>query len=329
MAIELSQVLKDKGRVFEWSERVSKNTNVTSEDKEISSAMEVFANKIGSNELPAHELSQYLVKVVSPEVYNAPSEILDRMFEQSTIGEFDDYGIITDPVNRLKAYESAPRTGDVDKSYIDFTRATKKDVHLQIETEVKMSDLRQNGAKSIATLTQYATEALNNKKFYSVFNNVDALITSGGSNYFSASGGLTVAVMDDFAGYVLDQSSSSPLIVGLTTDLRGLKNMTGYTNFLSDRMKDALNMGAILEDYDGVALAKVNAGKKLADGTSLLPAKKLFGFSDLIGQMYMRGALRVLETPDNKKELIELKFTGFEFSYGITKPEKISKCVIS
>jgi hypothetical protein len=328
MAIELSTIMSEKGRIFEWSEKVTKNAILTDEDKAISEAIDIWAKKIGNGEIPAYELSQYLVKTVSPNVYNAPSEILDLMFEQDSIGEFDNVGIFTDPINRLNAQETAARTGNADKSYIDFTRGTKKEVHLQIDTEIKMSDLRQNGYKSIALLTQYATEALNNKKFYSIFNNIDSLITNGATNYFTVTGALTVQAMDDFAGYILDQSNSNPLMVGLTTDLRGIKNMSGYDKFLSDGMKGALNMGSILQDYAGVGIAQVNAGKKLADGTNLLPTKKLFGMSDKIGQMYMRGELRVLQTPDNNKEKIDLKFTGFEFLYGITQPEKISKMVI-
>jgi hypothetical protein len=43
----------------------------------------------------------------------------------------------------------------------------------------------------------------------------------------------------------------------------------------------------------------------------------------------MRGDLRVYETPDNKREVIELKITGFEFGYSITKVDKIAKIVLT
>lgn len=327
MSIELSQVMKEKGRMFDWSDRVVKNLELSEEDIAISNAVDAFAKKIGETGVASIELSQYLTKVVEPEVYNAPSELLDLMFEMDSLGEFDDVGIFTNPVNRLNAQESAARTGNVDKSYIDFTKGTKESVHLQIDTEIKMSDLRQNGFKSIALLTQYATEALNNKKFYSIFNKVDSLITSPSAQGFEVTGALTVTAMDDFSGYLLD-NGVNPLIVGLSTDLRGIKNMAGYDKFLSENMKDALNMGAVLKMYDGVPLAQISAGKKLADGSNLLTAKKLFGFADKIGQYYTRGSLRVLQTPDNNREVIGLKFTGFEFVYGITKLEKIAKLTI-
>jgi hypothetical protein len=54
--------------------------------------------------------------------------------------------------------------------------------------------------------------------------------------------------------------------------------MSGYDKFLSETMKDALNMSAVLKMYDGVPLAQISAGKKLADGSNLITPKKLFGF---------------------------------------------------
>lgn len=44
--------------------------------------------------------------------------------------------------------------------------------------------------------------------------------------------------------------------------------------------------------------------------------------------MDMRGDLRVLQTSDNNREVISLKFTGYEFVYVITHPERICKLAI-
>ena len=325
--IALSEAMKQRGRMYEWSEKVVKNKVLTEEDIAISEAVDAFAKKIGTTGVPEIALSQFLVKVIEPEVYNAPSELLDLMFTQDSIGEFDDIGIVKNPVNKLLAQESAPRTGNVDKSYIDFTRGTKESVHLQVETEIKMSDLRQNGVKTIALLTQYAIEALNNKKFYHIFNTVDGLVTSPSPNGLETSGSLTMNIMDDFSGYLTD-NGINPIMIGLSSDLRGIKHMQGFENFLSDNMKSALNMNSVMSLYNGVKIASVKAGQKLADGKTLLPQKKIFGFCDKIGQMYMRGGLRVLQTPDNNREVISLKFTGFEFVYVITDLDKMAKLTI-
>ena len=39
--------------------------------------------------------------------------------------------------------------------------------------------------------------------------------------------------------------------------------------------------------------------------------------------------LRVYQTPNNQKEILELKFTGYEFVYSIDYPERIAKLKIS
>jgi hypothetical protein len=42
----------------------------------------------------------------------------------------------------------------------------------------------------------------------------------------------------------------------------------------------------------------------------------------------MRGQLRVYQTPNNAKEVIDLKFTGFDFVYAVDHLEKVSKIVV-
>jgi len=271
-------------------------------------------------------LSEYLQRVVQEQIYDEPSELLDIMFNQGSIGEFDNYDSIGTYKNYLLAHEVSERGGSVDKSYVDFSRYTMKHTNLQVETQLRYDDLRRDGAMTIAQLTIYAIESLQNKKFQSIFSTINSLLVSG-ANVFDATGGLTVQLMDDFAGYVTDHSfTGQQLITGLTTDLRDIKNMPGYSDFLSNNMKDALNMGTgILNVYNGVPLAQISAGKLLADGSTLVPAKTVYGFSDKIGQCDMRGQLRVLQTPNNPKELIDLKFTGYEFIYAIDKLEKVAK----
>ena len=328
MNIELSQVMKENGRMATWAERVCKNIAMSEEDRGISEAVDAFAKRIGETGVADVALSQYLIKTITPEVYNAPSELLSLILDSSEIGEFDEVGVISNPVNRLMARNSAPRTGEVDKSYIDFTRGTKESVHLQVNTELKMSDLRQNGFKTIAQLQQFATESLNNAKFYNIFNKINTLLGTVATPNVILATDLTVLAMDEFTGYTVDRGRN-PLVVGLTEDLRKIKNMSGYTNFLSNEMKGALNANAIMEVYGGATIAKISSAEKLADGTKLLPAKTLFGISDKVGSMYMRGGLRVLQTPDNSKEIINLKFTGFEFVYAITQLDKIAKLIMT
>ena len=55
----------------------------------------------------------------------------------------------------------------------------------------------------------------------------------------------------------------------------------------------------------------------------------MFGIAGKIGTICDRGELRVLETMDNNKEKVSLKFTGYEYGYKITNPEKVGKITIA
>lgn len=335
MNIELSNYIGQRGTMIEWAEAVvaskkNKQVQLTEEQILISEAVNKFATEIANSGVGSTELSAYLRRVVDEEIYNEPSELLDRMFVSGQIGEFDDYTSVGTWKNNLLAHESAIRGGSVDKSYVDFNRSTMVSKHLQVETEIKYDDLRRDGALTIAQLTLYAIEAMQNKKFQAIFSHVNGLLV-GGANVFDATGGLTVQLMDDFAGYVTDQSSTGDtLVTGLSTDLRAIKNMPSFSDYMSNEMKSQLNMGSnILNFYGGVPLAEISAGKKLANGDTLIPQKTIFGFADKIGQCDMRGQLRVLQTPNNAKEIIELKFTGYEFVFAIDHLDKLAKITIN
>lgn len=332
MHMELAEYMKQYRAMRTWAEKVvarskDKSIELSEEEVNISAEVDKFAKEISMSGLGNVALSQFLTKVLEEEVYNAPSELLDIILDQGEIGEFDDIGLVGSPKNTLIARESAPRTGNVDKSFIDFTRGTKFSKHLQIETEIRMSDLRRDGALTIAQLTVFAIDAFENARFKFVFGSIDDLITSGGGNYFEAAGRLTKDAMDGFAGYVEDYGTNG-VIVGLSTTLRPIKNMDGYDKFMSEEMKNKLYTASILNQYNGINLGSIKASQKMGDGTTLLPSNKLYGLADKIGFMNMKGALRVLQTPDNNREVIELKFTGYEFIYAFTNLEKIAKLAI-
>lgn len=325
--IELSEYMAQKGTMRNWAEKVVAKMELSEEEKQISEAVNEFAKNIAISGLGSVELSQFLVKVIEPEIADTPSEILARLFNEGTMGEFDELGIVASPKNTLVAREAA-KGGNVKKSYIDFTRGTRGSKHLQIETEIRMSDLRRDGALTIAQLTIFAIEAFELAKFKAVFNHIDSLVQNGGNNFFECAGALTKEAMDNFAGYIEDNGTNG-VMIGLSTTLRGIKNMQGYDKFLSESMKDKLYAGSILDMYNGVYIASFNASKKLGDGSLVLPEKTIYGISDKIGEMLMRGNLRVLQTPDNNREVISLKFTGYEFVYAITHIDKISKLIIT
>lgn len=324
--IALSEFMAQEGAMKTWAEKVVGKVELSEEEKEISKAVNDFAQNIYRTGTVSTELSQFLIKVIEPEISQDPGEILSLLFNEGEVGEFDEQGVYASPKNTLVARASAARTGNVDKSYIDFTKGNKLTEHLQIDTEIKMSELRRDGALTIAQLVVYAIDAFELKKFNLIFNHIDSLLTSG-EQVVTCASSLTQEGMDKFAGYLEDRGSA-PVIVGLSNVLRGIKNMQGYDKFLSESMKDKLYTGSILEMYNGVPLASFKAGKKLGDGTNVLPDNMLFGASEKVGDISMKGTLRALQTADNNREVIELKFTGYEFSCVITDIEKLAKLKI-
>ena len=325
--VEVSELMKEDGKMMNWATKVKHNIELSAEEKEISQVIDTWAKKIGNGDMQnAYELSQYLVKTVQPEVYDAPDEILDKLFDRGGIGEFDDYQLNEDAKNTLSAIESA-KNGNVDKSYIDYSVAKPIWKHFQIETEVSMEKLRKGGYKTVADLQVFAEEAFKNTMFYTVFNYVDSLITAPSAQGFVASSAVTIDALDDTTAYLLDRADS-PMLFGLSSLIRPISKLDGYNTYLSNEMKNEINKYGILGMYNGTTLVPISAARKLANGNPLLPVNRLIGIADKIGELDMRGALRVLQTPDNNREVIGLKFTGFEFGMAINKLDKVCKIAI-
>lgn len=325
---EIANLMEEKGKMFEWAEKVEYNQRLTDEEKEISQVVDAWAKEIGRmGKDPNNEIASYIIRTIEPQVYDAPDELLDLMFDRGNIGEFDDVKSIIEPKNTLVAYEAA-KGGTVDKSYIDLTSAYPTWKHLQIDTEIPYADLRRNGFKSIAKLTVFAEEALKNKMFFNIFSAIDAMITSGSEQYISAGSSLTQTAMDALALYIMDRGTN-PITVSLSKYAQQIARMEGQSSFMSDDMKNEFNRYGLMRFYGGVRIGYISGGRKTGDNQLLLPDKRIFGIADKIGTLDMKGELRVLEDFDNQAEKVNLKITGFEYGTCITRPENIAKIVLS
>ena len=326
---EIAEIMNKDGQMYDWAEKVSSNISLTSEEKEIASVVDAWAKEIGTKGRDTeNEISEFIIKTITDSVYNAPDALIERMFDYDTIGEFDDYVINKTPKNTLMAYEAA-KGGNVNKSYIDGSALTPDWKHAQVETEISYAQLRRNGYKSIANLAVFAKEALDNSKVKAAMDTLDAAIT-GGSQVFAVTGGasaLTKAVADQLALYVLDMvdDGDMPFAFGLNKYAQALANMSGYTSFMSNDMKDAYNRYGFVRDYGGLSIGGFSGQKKSANGELIVPDKRVFGIGGKLGVICDRGELRVYETVDNNKERVSLKFTGYEYGIKITNPEKAAK----
>ena len=331
LQIELSEILEqDPKFMINWAKNVYAKRELSEEEVAISEEVNKFvkeADKYGSRQAK-DSIAQLVLKIIETEVTNYPYEILDNVLSQASYEEFDKARIFSSPKNTLVARQSAPRTGNVKKSYINFTEGTTKETHLQIETEIRMSDLRRNGALGIATLTLFAIEEFNNAKFKAMLQFVDELKTVGGDGYFQ-SVGMTVTGADDFLGYLDDNNTTGGYgtVIGLSNLIRKLSQVKDVKEY-SDVAKDEVLRTGKLTQIDNSILYPVKAGLKTGNGDKLLADNVLYGFCGTIGEQYTKGEMRTYVIEDGNSETISLKFTGVEFGVSITKPENIAKLVI-
>lgn len=329
--IELSEErIKDmftSGEALQWAKNVYGNVALSEEEQAFSSMINDLvkdADKYGKTSAK-EDIAEIVLKIIEPEVFSAPTEILGKMFRQGSYGEFDKVKVRKSYKNTLIAYESAPRTGNVNKSYLDFEVGAVKEAHIQLETEIRMSDLRRDGALGVATLSVFALQEFEAKKYAIIMNHIDTLL-SGGDNVFTYTGAITKTAVDDFTGYLVDNCFEGiPSAVGLSNTMRAVSRVAGIENWYSEAMKDKVNQATMLDIYNGTELVSVKAGKKMGNGETLLPADLVIGFAGQIGELYTKGSLRTLVTNDNNSETISIKFTGVEFGFLIDKPEKIAK----
>ena len=299
----IASLIKEDGRLFSWASKVSRNLDLTAEEKDISKEITAWANEIGNSGRDRDgSFASYIKSVITPELDASRDALIDMIFNQGQIGEFDE------------------------KIYTKLPKNTLKDS--QVEFEVPYIEFRKpDSFKTVAKYTVYAEEALKNKLFSDVFNVLDATITGtavGGGN-------LTLQVMDTFTTDLYDrmETNDTKLIVTLNKYANQIGRLAGYADYLSNDMKNELNKYGMAKVFNGFNIAGLSGYKKTQDGQLVIPDKKVFAFLGKVGDIDMRGDLRVYETSDNNKEVLNVKITGFDYSFAITKPDKVHKLTLS
>lgn len=96
---EIASLMEQDGKLYEVAEKVQYGMNLDTTDKEVASVVDAWAKEIGKTGRDNNgEIAAFIQKTIEHEVYNAPDEILDLIFNRGTIGEFD-----------YKSYEIAPK----------------------------------------------------------------------------------------------------------------------------------------------------------------------------------------------------------------------------
>ncbi len=325
--IEVAEVMKDPGNMFTLAEKTHYRRDLTVEEKETSELLDSWVKEVADKGDPNKEIAAYMRKTIQQEVYEEPDELLDLLFERGSVGEFDDYEVITDPKNTLVPYDAA-KGGTVDASYLDISVLKPTWKNKQIEFDMSYVDLRRNGWKSIATYTTYATQALQNALFADVFGVVDAAI-AGGDQFINETEALpTQESIDKLALYLHDRNPGGATMVTLTKYAQALYRMTGFSQFMSEAMKDNFNRYGIVDFIQGINVASIPAAKKIASGNLLIPDKRIFGIADKIGTLDMKGDIHVYEDMDNASETIRVRIKDFTFGYAITDISNAAKIVL-
>ena len=328
LKIEVAELMEKPGVMFDVAEKVEYKRNLTNEEREIFEISDAWCREIGKtgNDKDC-EIAAFVNKVVNEEIYNAPDELLDSMFDRGSIGEFDDEEFVKTPKNTLEAHEAA-KGGTVARSYIDFTAIKPITKNRQIETDLSYVDLRKNGFKSVATLTTYAKEALQNALFYDVFSMIDNAIV-GGEQLVTAGGKVpTQTAVDAFNLYLLDRDPAA-VAVCLSKYAQALGRMDGRSQYMSDAMKDEFNRYGLVNFIDGVRIASISGAKKTGKGQLMLPDLRIFGCAGKIGALDMKGELHTYEDMDNSNEKVIIRVKDFTYSVGITNIENCNKMVLT
>lgn len=330
MNTEFASRLEQPGYVAEWASKIIYNRELSAEDKEMNVVADAFVKEIGRTGYDRdHEIAELFTRALTPDVVNAPGEILSRMFVEGTIGEFDDKRIEYMPSNTMKAYD-ATVGGNVDASYIDHSLITPTLKFHQIETYIPLQELRRGGYKSLATYINFSREAFEQKKVSTVMTAVAAAITSG-NNYISEGTTMpTDTSMGALTLYLNDMSEGTvPFIFGLNKYIQAVSNLTNANTNKTDVEKSMWFNSGLLTKYAGVDLIGFSGQKLLADGSYIVPNNTLIGVAAPIGTLDMRGDIRVLEEVFIDKELVHLKLTGYEYAYAIASILKAAKMAIA
>lgn len=331
MTLELSTKMQENGFLVDWAERVQYGLELNDEHREASEVMDAWARKIGERGVDKdNEIAELVRRAITNDVVAAPDELISMMFDESSIGEFDDtYGEV-EPKNTIKVYESI-KGGNVDASYIDFTRVNPEWKELQAETFIPYVELRRGGYKTVANLVNYMREAFAQKRWSILFNRAVAAVTAAPNLISEAGAAPTATSADALAVYLMDVSDPGELnvILGQNKYIMAMSKLPSASSIQSEAAKEAWRRYGSIGYYAGQEMRGFSGVRKMADGNLVIPNKVVLGVAGKIGAAITRGETHVYESMDNNAEQVHIKANGFSFGTMITKPEKIAKIVMA
>ena len=329
MNTEISAIMDQSGRVLDWANAVKYSpAELSAEDKEISAVTDAWVKELGKTGFDKdHELSALITKTFTPDTVNAPSELIDMLFDSDSIGEFDDYRVTVDPENTIEVYDSITG-GNVPRSFIDFKVLKPTFCSLQAETSLKLEDIRRGGYKSVANMITNINEAFELARVTCILDILDKALASG-DNVFVETGAVpTEEICRKLATYLMDVTNGeTPAIFGQNKYIVGMTGLQSAQYGFSEAVKNQYNKTGKLDMYAGCRLFGLSGVKKLANGDFIIPDKRLFAAAGKIGKVITRGETRAYQETDINNEQIHIKVGGYSFGTVITDISKTAKVV--
>lgn len=330
MNLDFASILERPGFINDWARKVQYNIELSADEKEMNAAADAFWKEVAATGDQNKELAALLRRSITLDTVEPAGELLSRLFNEGSVGEFDDVSYEVQPKNTLQAHD-AVIGGNVDASYIDHKLLSPTWKPLQIETYISLQDLRKGGYRNVANLVNFAREAFELKRVSYVLSALSAAITNGSANYIAESGANpTDTSMGSLSLYLNDVSDgSAPVAFALSKYIQAIGNLTNTNTNKTDVEKGLWNSTGFVKEYAGVELMPYSGQKKLADGTTIIPDKTVFGAAGKVGNIDMRGELVVLQDTDINKQKLHLILSNFVFGWAFTDLSKAAKIVIA
>lgn len=324
---EIKDLMEKEGVLFEVAEKVNYKRELNAEEKEIAEISDAWCREIGkTGKDPECSIAEFINRTVNEEVYNAPDELLDQIFDRGSVGEFDDTEGYKDVKNTLVAHEAA-KGGNVDRSYIDVSVVKPTWKNRQVETDISYADLRRNGFKSIATITTFMKEACQNALFFDALSMADKAVT-GGDQLIAVSGTTpTLEAMDKLSLYLNDRGEDN-VIITLNKYAQAIRRMPGFAEYMSSDMKDEFNRYGLVKTYDGIGVAGISGAKKTGNGSLLLPDRRIYGVANKIGTLDMKGEIHTYQDMNNQNEKVHIMLKDFTYGFMLTNIENFAKVTL-
>lgn len=324
---EIKDIMEKDGILFDVAEKVEYKRELNAEEKEIAEISDAWAREIGkTGKDPECTIAEFINRTVNEEVYNAPDELLDQIFERGSVGEFDDTEGYKDVKNTLVAHEAA-KGGNVNRSYIDVSAVKPVWKNRQVETDLSYVDLRKNGFKSIATITTFMKEACQNALFFDALSMADTAVT-GGEQLIAVSGITpTIEAMDALSLYLNDRADDN-VIITLNKYAQAIRRMPNFAQYMSEGMKEDFNRYGLVKTYDGIGIAGISGAKKTGNGSLLLPDKRIYGVAGKLGNLDMKGEIHTFQDMNNQNEKVHIMLKDFTYGFMLTHIENFAKVTL-